>query len=685
MKENTIKRFAVAALALLFAASCLAGVLFGARRATAATVTNTVLSEPFDSLEDAGNWQKNDFGLTRENYYVALNGPVHDYESTLMYRYAIDGDCTISFRVEADPAAQTDGNSDNWIGFHLGSAVADGARTSDSTVMFISWQGRTVAWDNDGGRTGRSLDSSTEGSNPSLNYSMFGYAEGNGANVEIVLHKTETVQPLGDNLPVYELDYYLWETGTAKPSAPSFEMNDVAVEGYFGFTSFNNYLFRIYDMQVTEGGTVVSSADLETEGSAIGYDDGDGTYWRANSAYNTGIVSVAADTKVSTAGKAAGMLLSSLRIEADPYCNRQFDLSFAMTAPAFPEGAVFGVGFGLYDTASAADERNLIGIQGLADGGWRFVKYANGRVRASSSAYAALPSGGQTFTVTGFYGGTVSVSFGGQSEIFEDVDFAGCFAVGTAGTAACAVSFDDISLTAVSRVAPEKQPEDLAIDFTGTLSNEDGGVTYYSKYIDVSKWHYTTNVSLPRYSLTEDRNYIQFIAANKGGTEMQCDIFAPRTRFEEFICRFSITVSEEAAIASANAAVGLSFGKASLIYTPLESSPGVFFERTASGMRLKVQGGDCEQANQSGEIAVEGDLWASEDTVNDPVTYRVMVVVRGGTANVYFAPEDSPEQMNILRARLTGLSTYGFVGVVGYNGASFHLNDFSVTNIAVVR
>ena len=62
-----------------------------------------------------------------------------------------------------------------------------------------------------------------------------------------------------------------------------------------------------------------------------------------------------------------------------------------------------------------------------------------------------------------------------------------------------------------------------------------------------------------------------------------------------------------------------------------------------------------------------------------------MVVVRGGTANVYFAPEDSPEQMNILRARLTGLSTYGFVGVVGYNGASFHLNDFSVTNIAVVR
>ena len=63
-----------------------------------------------------------------------------------------------------------------------------------------------------------------------------------------------------------------------------------------------------------------------------------------------------------------------------------------------------------------------------------------------------------------------------------------------------------------------------------------------------------------------------------------------------------------------------------------------------------------------------------------------MVVVRGGAANVYCAEATAPaSEMAILRARLTGFDSYGFVAAAGRNGATFRLNDFSVVNTAVRR
>lgn len=77
------------------------------------------------------------------------------------------------------------------------------------------------------------------------------------------------------------------------------------------------------------------------------------------------------------------------------------------------------------------------------------------------------------------------------------------------------------------------------------------------------------------------------------------------------------------------------------------------------------------------------DIWSSNDVAHSPVTYNIMVVVRGGNADIYFAPSDAPaSEMEIVRARLTDFSGYGFVAVAGRGGSAFGLNNVSVINAA---
>ena len=101
---------------------------------------------------------------------------------------------------------------------------------------------------------------------------------------------------------------------------------------------------------------------------------------------------------------------------------------------------------------------------------------------------------------------------------------------------------------------------------------------------------------------------------------------------------------------------------------------------------MRIYNADCEQS-RGGVIALEGmDFWSSEDVSKNPVTYNVMIVVRGGKANVYCAASTAPAtEMSVLRAQLTGFESYGFVAAAGRDGATFRLNDFSVVNTAVRR
>ena len=269
----------------------------------------------------------------------------------------------------------------------------------------------------------------------------------------------------------------------------------------------------------------------------------------------------------------------------------------------------------------------------------------------------------------------MTVTFGGRSETFKELDLEGNFALGTIGAVASNAKFDNVTLNVTKRVALKTQAEDRLIDFTGKQVFEEDGYTYETMYIDASKWYSGTNVRVSR----DGGDYIQFANANSAS------VFGARNRFQEFICRFSITVSQNRDVAPNGAKIGLSFGRKAF-HTDNASNPAVFFEKTTGGMQMRIYNVSCAQA-KGGVVALTGmDFWSSDDIANDPVTYNVMIVVRGGTANVYCAASTDPvSEMAVLRAQLTDFESYGFVAAAGRDGATFRLNDFSVVNTAITR
>ncbi|MCM1219349.1 MAG: hypothetical protein NC548_33125, partial [Lachnospiraceae bacterium] len=277
--------------------------------------------------------------------------------------------------------------------------------------------------------------------------------------------------------------------------------------------------------------------------------------------------------------------------------------------------------------------------------------------------------------VEGFYDGVVTGTFGGRSETFKELDLEGNFALGTIGTVASRAMFDNVSLNVTKRVEPKSGAEDRLIDFTGKQTFEDDGYSYSAVYIDNSKWYSGTGVRISR----DGGAYVQFADANGAS------VFGPRSRYGEYICRFSVTVSQNRDAAANGAKIGLSFGRRAF-HTDNTSNPAIFFEKTGSGMQLRIYNAECEQA-RGGAVALEGmDFWSSNDAAGSPVTYHVMVIVRGGAASVYCAASTAPaSEMSVLRARLTGFESYGFVAAAGRDGATFRLNEFSVVNTAVRR
>ncbi len=668
MKKTNIKQGAVALLAFALLAGGAAAIP-QIQTADAASQTLTALNDDFNALGENTNWSTNSYKVVRENYSMVYDN--NAYRSWVgLNKYKVEGDCSISYKVSSH------GAGGDWFGFQLGHQSFN-EETGLAGAMIVSFAGgHTRLMDHEDGDRSVLTNESLE-INPCLeNKNVLSMGKDGFACVQIDLTRRDPSAANGTDAGgrvLYDIDYYLWREGEVKPSVPSISWEKgVGADGYIGFGGILNSVYaRIYDFKISENNTVVFDAQFDKN-----YEVGDASCNWQFYENDKSHVYIAADSYIDTEEVKSGLLLSSSTIAVDKFCNKQFDLSFDVDCENVPEqNAAFGVGFGLSASSVRADERNFVGVQGEADGKWKFVMAYGGKVRKSSSVYDNFPVGATRFTVEGFFDGSVKLTFAGKSETFKDLDLEGNFALGTIGSVASGAKFDNVFMNVTKRVEPKAQAEDRLIDFTGTKAFEEAGETYYSKYIDNSKWYQGVGVRPPR----DMGDYIQF--ANAGGAS----VFGPRTRFEEFVCRFSVTVSQDRADAQNGTAIGLSFARKAF-HTDSASNPAIFFEKTANGMQMRIYNASCEQAN-GGIVPLNGmDFWSSEDVSKEMVTYNIMVVVRGGAANVYCAEATAPaSEMAILRARLTGFDSYGFVAAAGRNGATFRLNDFSVVNTAVRR
>lgn len=647
-----------------------------ARSANASVTENTAIEDDFNRLPPRDYWVKNDFTRDAGESTLSLH-PSRDYGYTLIFKgYQVHGDCEIAFTASASGQGVSAGD---WFGVQFGHNDPRN-RTWLANAMIGNQYAAVFMMDDEGGKQNFLTDESMKLNNK--DYATQSYVQHmlNG-KVRVVYSLTKTGVREIDGKNMYTVACYYYKENEERPSEPQYFWDNIAAEGYFGFAMLADYTFRFYDLSVYEDGEIVAKDDMQ-EGDDRNVSFGvpnAACRWVANG-FAKSAVYYMTDGCIKAENKNDGMLLSSHAISPDPLCDKQFTLSYNLHIDSLPEGTAFGTGFALNPASTAADARNLIGITGTDESGkYRAVLVMRGKTVQTSAAFAADKDIRVTFT--GYHGGKVVFTADDFVETFYGVSFAGNFALGVTGKDKCTLTVDNVLFTENAYRDVENIPY-AAIDFTGTKTDVTDGETYVTKYVDSGKWFMGQNVTVPRYTDADSRDYVYFGNSN----DRSC--FGNYRRYAEFVCRFSVTVTTPKSETADNTAIGLTFGKNSLLADDAFTR-GIYFYKSAFGMALRAE--NCTFSGGGTVVQQyvqypDSDFWKSEDCEKEPVTYRITVVVRGGKADIYYARADAPKaEHSILRATVQVADCYGYVAVQGKNGATFRLNDYAIESLAIDR
>ena len=673
-KKHAIKYIGAAFAVVLGVAGTFA---VSAESAQAATLSSSVFEETFASKKLSNQWLKNDFTIDADSYYSMRMENQTSYGAAMLYTaYEIHGDCVISFDF-CQSNVNTEKARDNWFGILLG-YNDDSAHFTGGNAAILSYGRAQTQLMDDGDGTSEKLVANSYNDHTKYSNSFLLSATDQMYTVELVVTSTGTRYSDGENL--YKIDGYYYEKSGEASAKPQFTYKGVAADGYFGFSAMASATLDISNLTVTENGATVVSENFSQangEGKKL-LPSKDGAAWKGVNCSEMKIYSYF-NGRMALSNAASGLLLSDYNLEANTLNKKTFTISYDTQVKSLPADSAFGVGLGLDQDSTSVRDGSFIGLKGVSDSMFKFVHVVNGETVAQSGEIPKQLYGEeeQTITFSGYYDGTVEVKFAGYTAVFENAAQNGYVAVATLGETACDAVIDNFDITYseyISEVAPN-----YAIDFTGTKETPEDDFVYIERYVDERIWYRSTNVTFPKV-YKEDATFIQFADSN------EYSFFGAKQIYSEFICRFSITVSQDRANAT-GAQIGLSIGKANRNDRAVDSQT-IMFGMTADGMVLQgynctLQGADSHGIIKQYEIYPELDFWSETDWKASPATYQVMVVVRGGNAYVYYANEADMSEMNVCKAVVTDLETSGYVMVSGLGGANFRLNDFAMTNIAL--
>ena len=676
MSKKNYRFFAVSALAVLFACVAVLLSLSPVRRADAATVTATTFTDDFSREDLSDKWLRNDFAFAQSTHYAMRFDNHGSYGAAVFYKgYTVHGDCTIRFDFRQTDI-RANATTGQWFAFLFGGNDASAHFRGCNAALLCDRRPYTQLMDDTDGTT-EGLGNTTYDDHAKYRQSITAAAMDEAVyTVEITLTRMNKVREAdGENLYALSMAYY--KKGSA-PVSPQILYDDVAADGYFGFSVMANATYDISDFKIYEEDTVVVSEDFADKAGGKGatiVTSKENAVWKTCN-FSASRLFTYYDARIDLHAAQNGLMLGDYRIKIDKKSEISYTLSYAAEIESLPENAAFGLALGLARSATSGVQNEFIGIEGCAENAFRFVHIKNGALTEASGAFSSsslIQADAVPVTLTAYYDGRVTLRVGSYAASFTGVTTGGYFGLATRGEKA-GVCIRSLKL--LENTYTVSSAENRGIDFKGVKETVEEDFTYRQRFVDESKWFLGQNVSLPRF-FSDTNDYVSFNDSN------EASFFGAKQIYTEFIARFTVTIAQNAAD-SVGAYLGLSFGKTTRADAAADCA-SVMFGKTSSGMVLQALG--CSIVGTTAKTVRQPDgldFWSSDDWSANPVSYRVMVVVRGGKAYVYYAPSDAAEtEMETPRAVLYGMeTTRGYVTVSAYGGATFYLNEYSVTNIA---
>lgn len=435
----------------------------------------------------------------------------------------------------------------------------------------------------------------------------------------------------------------------------------VNVEGYFGFGSMSSGTATISDIKVTDaasgnvlytpaGGLKTPTVEHIVGSGSSEYKNYEFRVWNTQSGqysknyYNgpLGVLLIKDGAEITT----------KQAVVTDNTRYSLYDVDFTLRAQDLTQGLNVIVAKST-GTAAAVKMETVDGNMLISFGSQSFTEELQGTNK---------------FTLKVKNDGKIAVFINDvQKHTFSGLDiFGGRLGFKALGTDTAA-EIDNYSITTY-RTAEALTPS-AAIDF----SLKDGSGT---PYLQPDLW-YTGGNALKLKGYDE----IAFINASSPS------MFSTKKAYADYVLKFDITDITQH---DPNNIIIFSFAKDEY-HTDYKNSPSVIFVSRSyvndktEAMNIEALNG-MSFTNNSSTARQPDNMFAdfSGDTTHSAV--NVIIVVQNNTVSIYYKYDDQPQSMlSVPRAVISGVETYGYLGITCGGKSNFSIKNFSIFNISADR
>lgn len=637
--------------------ACVASIAMGTvnlHTADAAVTEQTVYTDDFNTAALSDVWTAKDAGIVSEYSSLRIQPTEYSWPAHILCQaYKLDGDCKLELKTQRLPS---DGEA--WYALSFGAPNATTSIFEKASGALIFSNGVTQLFQN-GANTQK----------------MFTYSPFGVGVATIVLEFSQRTNG------AYDITYTV-KDGDVEIGTPSTIEDFEVQDGYFGFNSYG-VDFDVLSFDVYEGDEKVYSDDFST--SKMSYNDNviKNAEWVALTPFTSQTASIAPVGQLDVSKVGASVVYN----EAFAKKSTEVSTLYEMSATFDFSGATVGTATG-FEVAKSSVEANGVFV-GIKRGFTGYELVLSDGERAEQKSLKSNPADGIfDVQIVARYDNTLVVTINEQTESFSVSATEGYWGITCSeqyATSGKGALVDDFSFQ--RSIYMENSVSDMGMNFEGTREFEDEDGKYYTYYAPLKDWYLGSNVRLANYDFAEN-GYALFGNASTDSS------FGPKTKFNDCIVRFDVTMvgsdyyydnpedyfnTPTGAGACDAECFGLQFGSDSYknLYTNAQSL-GI---ATYNGKSIYYTT-NCTRTVQENEIVHRPNSREEYDLFKKSATYNFMYIIKDGTVTMHFKEASEPESvLGIVRERVTGVKTNGYVAVYGSNGVDFRLDNFTVTNL----
>ncbi len=654
MNVTKTKRKHIIAVILAFIGFCAFALsLNGEKFASAEIAEQTVYSDSFNAKSLSDSWSATDADVLSEYSSLRVLPDHYGWGAHIICSgYKLTGSCRLELELEQLP-----GGDERWFALSFGvSSVSNIFEKHSGAFIFANGVTQVFKKGADAGKT--------------FSFSPLDVSSPERKTIIVDFEKTSDVED------IYKITFTLKKNGSQINSTTltDFEVED----GYFGFNSYN-VNFDVLQFNVYEGDTPVYKDDFSQSKIAYANTADKTANWHANSEWVETAVGIA------PVGSLNLKQIGSSAIYKQPFEKAYDNVSvlYKMSAKFDFSKASLKVATGFeIGKNSLAGSGTFVGIKREYTG-YYLVVYDGQELEQRKININAV-NGEITVTLSAYYDNTVKVTIGSITESISVDTVEGYYGFktsdccGKTGDGACADDFEFIC-----KIYKEKNVTDKGINFEGTRKYEDEDGEYYRYYYSAKEWYAGSKVRLGNYDVA-DSGYVLFSNAQPNSS------FGPKTRYGDCIVRFNITFvgngyyydnPTEYNGECDNEFFGLWFGADG--YSNIVENTQALGISTVNGKSMYNKMNCTLEINtEDTTVRSASDSTKEYDLFRKNATYNFMYVIKNGTVTMHFKEAGEDESvLEVVRERVSGVKTEGYLAVFGTLGIDFKLDDFSVTSL----